>query len=241
MVHIYNISLLFLCPPGCSALGLMSQTGFSIFCSLSFPPPLPFQRAVLLAGLSSPLQQWLCKGNSDGLCSIFAILPSESTPHSFHQVLEQSWGARCVAERELSGTKIFPMTHSHLTLWHGLQQKIYGDNSRLSVRSNHLGKRQQWEELKINFLLLFSNSWLRIYWTLFQHLNNGKILGDTLRGNIICGIFKWNCSAQHCEWAFKYNKSRVKFYSSVKMYSSIQKVKENNIFLNNSPLVFSYS
>lgn len=34
---------------------------------------------------SSPLQQWLCKGNSDGLCSTFAILPSESTPHPFHQ------------------------------------------------------------------------------------------------------------------------------------------------------------
>lgn len=39
--------------------------------------------------------------------------------------------------------KIFPMTDSHLTLWLCLQQeKIYEDNSSLSVRSNHLGKRQ---------------------------------------------------------------------------------------------------
>lgn len=76
----------------------------------------------------SPLQQRIRKGASGGLYSIFALLPSESTPHSSRQVLERNRGAQsgsaCCREG-VGGRRIFPMNDSHITLRCCLQQEKF--------------------------------------------------------------------------------------------------------------------
>jgi len=79
--------------------------------------------------------------------------------------------------------------------------------------------KQQWEEVKINFFLLFLTSWLTWHWTLVLCLNNSKRLGDTLILWAVSMLWKKQMElvSTRRRWAFKYNTNIVKLNLSAKI------------------------